>query len=119
MDTHELKEIFSDESFVRELFALETPDEVQSALKATGIWLSRNNILTIRSMLEELDRGDISLEQLKRGELTEEMLELVAGGTVPAGAAVVASMVVCVVADVTHRGTGGGWLSGAGTNPKH
>ena len=56
MDTEDLKKIFADKAFVRELFVLETPAEVQAALKAKGLRLAEADIRTIRNMLMELDR---------------------------------------------------------------
>lgn len=109
MDTEDLKKIFADKAFVRELFVLETPAEVQAALKAKGLRLAEADIRTIRDMLMELDRGDITRHQLENGELSEAMLEQIAGGRISLGSAVVGSIVACLVADVARRETAGGW----------
>ena len=65
-----LKQLFSNEAFLRELFALETAAQVQTALKQENVDLTESDILAIRDML-------IKAEQ---GELSEELLEQVAGG---------------------------------------
>ena len=83
MNFAKLKQIFTNETFVRELFALETATQVQSALLQEGVDVTEADILAIRDMLVKVERGEITpeqLEQAKNGELTEEMLDQVAGG---------------------------------------
>ena len=69
-----IREVFSDEVFVKGLFALETPAEVQQALRQKDITLSVDEIVKIRELL---------LKRLETGEeLSEEELESVNGGAV-------------------------------------
>ena len=87
MNVNKLKEVFSDEAFVKSLFELESVGEVQAALKEKGIEFSEEEILSIRDFLLKVEEGDITKEQLEKwtvqledGELSEEVLEIVAGG---------------------------------------
>lgn len=87
MNIERLKEVFSDEAFVKSLFELETVAEVQAALQEKGIELTEEEILGVRDLLIKVEEGGISAEQLESwaaqaedGELPEEMLELVSGG---------------------------------------
>jgi predicted ribosomally synthesized peptide with nif11-like leader len=69
MDQAKAKEIFSDETFMTSLLKIETPEEVQKALKTRGLEVSLDEIKAIGAMLA------------KGGELSEDDLEKVAGGT--------------------------------------
>ena len=80
MNTEKMKEIFSDEAFVKSLFELESAAEVQAALKEKGVELSEEQIVGIRELLLKVESGEISVAQLENGELSEETLEQVAGG---------------------------------------
>ena len=74
MDEKLAKEIFSDKEFVKSLLLMETPKEVQSALKEKGLELTVEDILQIREMCNRADAE----------ELSEDELENVAGGICPA-----------------------------------
>ena len=65
MNLEKLKKLFTNETFVRELFALETATQVQAALQAEGASLSETDILAIRDILVKAEKGEISLEQLE------------------------------------------------------
>ncbi len=87
MNIEKMKEVFSDEAFVKSLFELETVAEVQAALQEKGIELTEEEILGVRDFLIKVEEGGISAEQLEKwsaqiesGELSEEMLEQVSGG---------------------------------------
>lgn len=87
MNMEKIKEVFSDEAFVKNLFELESAGEVQAALKEKGIEFSEEEIISIRDFLLKVEKGDITKEQLEKwtvqledGELSEEELEIVAGG---------------------------------------
>ena len=87
MNIEKMKEVFSDEAFVKGLFELESAAEVQAALKEKGIEFSEEEIISIRDFLLKVEKGDITKEQLEKwtvqledGELSEEELEIVAGG---------------------------------------
>ncbi|MDR2528939.1 MAG: hypothetical protein LBD04_07975 [Synergistaceae bacterium] len=72
-DEKRMKEVFSDEAFVKSLLTLETPEEVKAELKKKGVDLTVDEILSIRETLVKKAEGK---------ELTEEDLEKVAGGSV-------------------------------------
>jgi len=73
--THEarVREVFSDEVFVKELFALETPEKAQAMLKAKGVDVSIEELKTL-SRIMSAKRG-------KGGELSAEAMDSVAGGS--------------------------------------
>ena len=72
MDEALVKTVFSDEEFVKSLFQLETPEEVQTALADRGIDLSVPDIIKIKDLLlRKIQSG---------GELSDEELEGVTGG---------------------------------------
>ena len=80
MNEERIKEVFSDEAFVKSLFELDSAAEVQAALKEKGVELTEEEILSVRDLLCKVESGEISAEQLESGELPEELLEQVAGG---------------------------------------
>ena len=112
MNIEKLKEVFSEEAFVKSLFEMKTTAEMQEALNNKGIQMSDEEITALRTFFAKVKSGEISREQLEKwsvqaenGELTEEMLELVAGGFEPMtllclliGAAIVAT--ACITAAV-------------------
>ena len=107
MNMEKMKEVFSDEAFVKSLFELETAAEVQAALKEKGVELTEEEILGIRDLLGKVESDEISVEQLEQwaaqvesGELSDEMLEQVAGGSV-AGVLIIGGVVVGAIAAVT------------------
>lgn len=71
MNEQQIKEIFSDESFVNSILEMETPQDVQKALSEKGLDLSLEEINTIQNTLINNDN---------EGELSEDDLENVAGG---------------------------------------
>ena len=74
MNEAAIREVFSDENFVKGLFELETPEAVQQALRQKDITLSVDEIVKIRELL---------LKRLETGEeLSEEEMESVSGGAV-------------------------------------
>ena len=89
MNMEKMKEIFADEAFVKSLFELESAGEVQAALKEKGVELTEEQILGIRDLLGKVESGEISVEQMENGELPEELLEQVSGGSIIAAAAVI------------------------------
>jgi len=73
MNEAAIREVFSDENFVKGLFELETPEAVQQALRQKDISLSVEEIVKIRELL---------LKRLETGaELSEEELAEVTGGS--------------------------------------
>ena len=89
MNLEKMKAVFADEAFIKQLFELETAAQVQAALKERGVELTEEEILGIRDFIIKVERGEISAEQLEKwaaqgenGELSEEALEQVAGGSI-------------------------------------
>ena len=74
-----IKEALSDESFTKELFALETAEEAQVKLREKGIELSLDEINAIPKTLRKMYDSN--------GELSEDALEDVAGGVIATGTA--------------------------------
>lgn len=68
MNEAKIKEVFSDEAFVKSLVQMDTAEDVQKAVSEKGIDLSIEEINIIQSSLES---GE---------ELNEDQLENVAGG---------------------------------------
>ncbi len=71
MEEEKIRELFSDETFVSSLLELETPEEVQKALAEKGVDLTIDEICTVQKSLMQSD-----------GELSEEDLENVSGGSI-------------------------------------
>lgn len=65
----------ADQSLAEKLFALETPGEVQSFLKEQGLEFSLDEINTLKDALVK------AAAKPKSGELSDEDLEDVAGGS--------------------------------------
>jgi predicted ribosomally synthesized peptide with nif11-like leader len=65
-----IKEVFSDKEFVESLLGLETPEEVQTALKGKDLDLS----------IEDIENIQKALTAQENSELSEEEMENVAGG---------------------------------------
>jgi len=74
MDNEEkIKELLTDSEFAASLMELETPEEVQSALKAKGVELEIADIEAVRQALlsgSEGELGDDELENVAGGSLT-------------------------------------------------
>ncbi len=70
MNEERIKELFSDEAFVKEVLALETPEEVQAAFAEKDVDLS----------VAEIQKAYEILSEHEGEELSEEDLEQVAGG---------------------------------------
>ena len=100
MNIEKIKEVFSQEAFVRSLFELDSAAEVQQALNSKGITLSEEEILSIRTLCTRVERGEISREELENGEISEETLEGIAGGS----AVVIAIGVVALCAGAVGVG---------------
>ena len=108
MNIEKMKEVFSDEAFVKGLFELESAAEVQAALKEKGIEFSEEEIISIRDFLLKVEESDITKEQLEKwtvqledGELSEEELENVAGGIVLETVGFVVGCAIIAYAGVT------------------
>ncbi len=60
MDEAKIKEVFSDEQFVKELLELETPEAIQSALAGKDIDVTLEDIVKTRELLSRYNSGDLS-----------------------------------------------------------
>ena len=77
MNEERIKEVFSDEAFVKELFSKETPEEVQAMLEDKDIELSIDEIVKLREMIiKKAENPDADVE------LGDDDLEEVSGGIV-------------------------------------
>lgn len=73
MQDEKIKEVMQDESFVEEIFKMETPEDVQAAFKNKGIDISLDEVGTL---------GDIinAMSDKKSHNLCEEELNKIVGG---------------------------------------
>lgn len=78
MNEELLKEVLSDSKFAELLIQQETPEDVQVLLKEKGIELTLEDITSVRNILE----------QQAEGELSEDNLENVSGGSLTLAAAI-------------------------------
>jgi len=80
MNEERIKEVFSDEAFVKELFSKETPEEAKALLAEKDIDVSIEELVKLKDLiiakLQAAESGESA-------ELTEEELEDVAGGVIP------------------------------------
>ena len=75
MNEERIKEVFSDEEFVKEFFSKETPEEAQALLAEKDIDVSVSDLCKLMDMLiAKVENPDAE------GELDDEALEDVAGG---------------------------------------
>ena len=78
MNEERIKEVFSDEEFVKELFSRETPEEAKALLEEKDIDFSVEDLIKLREILvAKLQKSEGSEEV----ELGEDELEDVSGGT--------------------------------------
>lgn len=70
-----IKEVFSDEVFVKQLLEQEEAEQVQELLRDKEIDLSIEDIAQIKDMVGKMANGEMNPE-----ELSEDDLESVAGG---------------------------------------
>ena len=79
MNEERIKEIFSDEEFVKELLSRETPEEAQELLAEKDIDVSIEELVKLKDLiiakLQAAESGESA-------ELTEDDLADVAGGTI-------------------------------------
>ena len=110
MNEERIKEVFSDEAFVKELLSKETPEEVQAMLEDKDIEVSIAEIVKLREMIikkaenPDAELSDEDLEDVAGGCLLEAFL---VAGLIIAGAMAVSGL--AVGAGVTHEKTNGRW----------
>ena len=78
MNEERIKEVFSDEEFVKELFSKETPEEAQALLAEKDIDVSIEELVKLKDLVVAKLQA---AENSESAELTEADLEDVAGGT--------------------------------------
>ena len=100
MNEERIKEVFSDEAFVKELLSKETPEEVQAMLEDKDIEVSIAEIVKLREMI-------IKKAENPDAELSDEDLEDVAGGCY--GIVVVACFAVVFGGSIVETATRGRW----------
>ena len=91
MDEKRIKEVFSDEAFVKALLGLESAEEAQAALKEKGLEFSTDELVALRDALLKMS----AKAEANGGELSVEDLDEVAGGILP-GAAVSLAGRICM-----------------------
>ena len=101
MNQEKIQEVFSDESFLKEIFSKDTPEEVQTILAEKDIELSIEDILTLRKIIEKKSNQGV--------ELSDDDLEDISGGVVVIGAIVytvlplIAATIICdAILDATN-----------------
>jgi predicted ribosomally synthesized peptide with nif11-like leader len=96
MDEELLKEVLSDSDFAKSIVEMETPEEVQTALKGKGVEISLEDIAAIKNALSNQD---------EEGALSEDELENVSGGSLTIMAAIgIASIITASVAGTVSLG---------------
>ena len=109
MNQEKLQEVFSNEDFVKELLAKETPEEVQEMLAEKDIEVTIEEIKETRKILIKKVEQQTSAD----GELTDEDLEDVAGGIAPLLAVALwygaCAIAFAVMLEVNSRKTGERW----------
>ena len=78
MNEERIKEVFSDEEFVKELFSKETPEEAKALLEEKDIDFSVEDPIKLREIIIAKMEQQASSEE---GELGEDELKDVSGGT--------------------------------------
>ena len=78
MNEERIKEVFSDEEFVKELFSKETPEEAKALLEEKDIDFSIEDLVKLREIIIAKMEQQASSEE---GELGEDELKDVSGGT--------------------------------------
>ena len=104
MDNRELLEkinaIFSDEALAKELLSIEKPEDAQIWLENHDVELTLDDVKALGTFITKVNSGDISeetLNKMKNGELDEDELEQVCGGSFIIGL-IVGALVVSVLA---------------------
>lgn len=114
MDEALVKEVFADEEFIKSLFHLETPQEVQTAMSGKGIELTVEQIVKIKELIvTRLDAGETLSD--------EELEDVTGGGICLLGLSLAATSLVLglLVGGLAVGGTvGGAWATDTLTEHK-
>lgn len=89
MDLIKVKEVFSDQEFVKELFDLDEPLDVQKALREKDVEVSIEEIETMRDVivryqndqLTDQEKKLLEMSEKNDDELSDDLLESVSGGS--------------------------------------
>jgi len=73
-----MADVFTDEEFLKKLFSLEEPEEVQAAFKEKGLHYTLEEIMGMRDIMVNAPQ--------ENGELSDEQMEQVGGGILYAAA---------------------------------
>ena len=88
MDEAKLREVLSDEEYVKELLAMESEQQVQLSLEERGIELSLDQIRQIGEFVRKVQNGEVSQEQLEHmagGSFLAFALTVIIGGAAIGG----------------------------------
>lgn len=105
MNQEKITQVLSDQAFVESLMNMETPEQVQSAMKDKGIDLTIDDIVKVRELL-------VAKKDSSSDELTSDDLDNVAGGiavTMIIGAIAGAIGAAASGGSFIHRITRGRW----------
>lgn len=95
-----LADVFTDEAFVKKLFTLEEPEDVQAAFKEKGLSYTIEEIKEMHvAMLNKFN---------SEGELSDEQMAQAAGGSITVGL-IVGAFVVGVVTGVVDEAVSDGY----------
>ena len=95
-----LKEAFSDEKFVQELFSLEEPEDARKKLAERGVEMSLDEVKALPKAIE------VAQKQQSGEELSEDELDDVAGGCLGTVSVLVVSALQTVGAAAVVTGMG-------------
>ena len=104
MNEERIKEVFSDEEFVKELFSKETPEEAQAMLAEKDIDLTVEELIQLRELIIKKAQQTDDNE-----ELGDDDLEDVAGGSVILLSIAVYGIAAIGVAAIIHVFSNGRW----------
>ena len=104
MNEERIKEVFSDEEFVKELFSKETPEEAQAMLAEKDIDLTVEELIQLRELIIKKAQQTDDNE-----ELVDDDLEDVAGGSVILLSIAVYGIAALGVAAIIHVFSKGRW----------
>lgn len=106
MNEERIREVFSDELFVKQLLEQEEPEQVQALLAEKDIDITVENIENVKTRIEQYINGELDLDQL-----SDEDLEDVSGGCGCISIGLIVGIIGAVVAGTAA--VGGGIAGGA------
>ena len=100
MNEERIKEVFSDEEFVKELFSKETPEEAKALLEEKDIDFSVEDLIKLREIIiAKMEQQSISEE----GEISGEDLEDVSGGWFAIVMPIITTIATCIYKSIKCR----------------